>query len=502
MSYKPNQYTGLPDFYEVDTAPVTSVSASDTTLTISPTTGDVLAAVNQAADFNWTGVHNFGLNPVQCVGLSSNGGAGVLDLTTISRLADDNGVTLEGGPVYIKSYEYGGGSGIFTEGSTTTFQHNEDWTTTDFTFMQFGGDPNVNSSGLPLRFGWSNPDTGDGWLIFDDGFFNLQTIRANFSADFVSAVSVYTSITDTYVPYSQSGLLGGVLNFAYSNGLTLTAANAAHIPLTVKGAASHSAELFRAQNSSGSTLASITRSAGGTPSNDYAILKLASAESVSSTFEMYVTEDIYNTSALAAYIVPPINNGRIIFGRSGRVAFSLDFTNVTNFASVPNLQLNGKYVGFDNGTYQRISAGTSGTGTFHHGYWGVEVRANQQGSWVYNTTHYESAGAATLMVVPGLASRVSQITYGLASQTADLSQWKNSAFTILTKIDANGYLGLGMGATTLTALLDISGSTTARSAIRFRSGTAPTTPNDGDMWFDGTDMKLRVAGVTKTFTLV
>jgi hypothetical protein len=63
--------------------------------------------------------------------------------------------------------------------------------------------------------------------------------------------------------------------------------------------------------------------------------------------------------------------------------------------------------------------------------------------------------------------------------------------------------GLFIGsATTPTAILDISASVTARASLRIRSGTAPTTPNDGDIWFDGTDLKMRIGGVTKTFTLI
>jgi hypothetical protein len=55
---------------------------------------------------------------------------------------------------------------------------------------------------------------------------------------------------------------------------------------------------------------------------------------------------------------------------------------------------------------------------------------------------------------------------------------------------------------TPTALLDIGASTTARSALRLRSGTAPTSPNDGDIFFDGTNLKMRIGGVTKTFTII
>lgn len=44
-------------------------------------------------------------------------------------------------------------------------------------------------------------------------------------------------------------------------------------------------------------------------------------------------------------------------------------------------------------------------------------------------------------------------------------------------------------------------STTEKASLRIPSGTAPTTPTNGDIWFDGTDLKMRIGGVTKTFTL-
>lgn len=58
------------------------------------------------------------------------------------------------------------------------------------------------------------------------------------------------------------------------------------------------------------------------------------------------------------------------------------------------------------------------------------------------------------------------------------------------------------GTTTPTANADLSASTTAAASLRIRSGVAPTSPNDGDIWQDGTDIKIRIGGVTKTFTLV
>jgi hypothetical protein len=52
-----------------------------------------------------------------------------------------------------------------------------------------------------------------------------------------------------------------------------------------------------------------------------------------------------------------------------------------------------------------------------------------------------------------------------------------------------------------TAFVDAAASTASAASIRIRSGVAPTAPNDGDMWYDGTNLKFRVGGTTKTVTL-
>lgn len=41
-------------------------------------------------------------------------------------------------------------------------------------------------------------------------------------------------------------------------------------------------------------------------------------------------------------------------------------------------------------------------------------------------------------------------------------------------------------------------STTGNASLNIPSGTAPTSPNNGDMWFDGTHLYIRIAGVTTT----
>jgi hypothetical protein len=54
----------------------------------------------------------------------------------------------------------------------------------------------------------------------------------------------------------------------------------------------------------------------------------------------------------------------------------------------------------------------------------------------------------------------------------------------------------------ITRKLSMSAGTTSNAQINLASSTAPTSPNNGDIWFDGTNLKMQIGGVTKTFTLV
>lgn len=69
-------------------------------------------------------------------------------------------------------------------------------------------------------------------------------------------------------------------------------------------------------------------------------------------------------------------------------------------------------------------------------------------------------------------------------------------------VDTSWRMGVGLTTNAATALADLAGSTTSIASLRIRSGTAPTSPNSGEIWFDWTDLKMRVWGTTKTFVLV
>jgi hypothetical protein len=52
-----------------------------------------------------------------------------------------------------------------------------------------------------------------------------------------------------------------------------------------------------------------------------------------------------------------------------------------------------------------------------------------------------------------------------------------------------------------SAKVTIGASTTAQAALRFYSGSTPSSPQNGDMWFDGTNLKIQIGGSTKTITV-
>lgn len=49
--------------------------------------------------------------------------------------------------------------------------------------------------------------------------------------------------------------------------------------------------------------------------------------------------------------------------------------------------------------------------------------------------------------------------------------------------------------------LIVQATTTTAASINMPSGTAPSSPVDGDFWYDGTNLKFRVGGTTKTITI-
>jgi len=64
-------------------------------------------------------------------------------------------------------------------------------------------------------------------------------------------------------------------------------------------------------------------------------------------------------------------------------------------------------------------------------------------------------------------------------------------------LNVNGPSYFGGGAGVATSFADFAASTVASASARFRAGVDPTSPNTGEMWFDGTDLKFRNGSTTQ-----
>lgn len=85
---------------------------------------------------------------------------------------------------------------------------------------------------------------------------------------------------------------------------------------------------------------------------------------------------------------------------------------------------------------------------------------------------------------------------GVSGQTNNLQEWQDSSGGVLASMSAAGAISAGHS-NTATAFADLAASTTSRASLRIRSGTAPTTPNVGDVYQDGTHVYMYLAGAWK-----
>lgn len=62
------------------------------------------------------------------------------------------------------------------------------------------------------------------------------------------------------------------------------------------------------------------------------------------------------------------------------------------------------------------------------------------------------------------------------------------------------FFGIGGAAVAASTALAIGAGTTGHSQINFAASTAPSVPNNGDWWFDGTNLNIQISGSTKTIS--
>lgn len=138
-----------------------------------------------------------------------------------------------------------------------------------------------------------------------------------------------------------------------------------------------------------------------------------------------------------------------------------------------------------------LGAAGSGTG-YDHWMTGVARSATSGVSGVVNTaiTFNPTSGTGTFYAYT-INPTINQ-TGGASGDTGGIL-----ISPTLTSVGGTFHaIRVNAGKVTLAA------ATTTYPSLTMPAGTAPTTPANGDIWFDGTDIKMRVGGVTKTFTLV
>ena len=130
------------------------------------------------------------------------------------------------------------------------------------------------------------------------------------------------------------------------------------------------------------------------------------------------------------------------------------------------------------------------------------------GTYLFNSTGTSSTAASGLR-----SCFLDTVSFIQSSGTAEFASFRATPTINQTGTATGITRGLHINPT-LTAAVDfraievangitiLGAATTAKASLRIPSGTAPTTPTNGDIWFDGTNLKMQIGGITKTFTLL
>lgn len=98
---------------------------------------------------------------------------------------------------------------------------------------------------------------------------------------------------------------------------------------------------------------------------------------------------------------------------------------------------------------------------------------------------------ANLTIAPGNGR-------GAAGGDLIFSHWTTGGAGVVGTLTTS--LTINVSGITASAKIIGSASTTSRATLNIPSGTAPSSPVDGDVWSDGSDLKVRLGGATYTLT--
>lgn len=158
------------------------------------------------------------------------------------------------------------------------------------------------------------------------------------------------------------------------------------------------------------------------------------------------------------------------------------------------LQVTGTAKITDSATFTKAYSNTSDLGVIVNATIpGINLRTASTGRASFIQS-YISNGVASILVGTGTNNPTTQAAHFVGSDGAVvIGVWPGSSSGEKLQVE---------GTAKITSKLSIGAGTISNAQINLASSTAPTSPNNGDIWFDGTDLKMRIGGVTKTFTLV
>lgn len=205
--------------------------------------------------------------------------------------------------------------------------------------------------------------------------------------------------------------------------------------------------------------------------------------------------NVFNIGTSAACYVNTGSN--FLIGTTTDAGYKLDVNGSTRI--VGQLTLNNNIV---------IPAGI-GAGVFANFFISNSTPFQFGTTFLFSSTTITSAAVAS----GSRTSFVDVVNWTQSSGTADFASFRVSTVINQTGTATGITRGLHINPT-LTAVADfraievasgitiLGAATTAKASLRIPSGTAPTSPVNGDIWFDGTLLKMQIGGVTKTFTLI
>jgi len=171
--------------------------------------------------------------------------------------------------------------------------------------------------------------------------------------------------------------------------------------------------------------------------------------------------------------------GQLLIGTTTKGTFALD--------------VNGTARVSDSATFTKAYTNTSDLGIIASATTaGINLRSPSNGRTSF-MQNYVLVGTSSIVVSTGTNNPSSELLHFNANDgTVKVGSWEASTGE---KFQINGNARIKNKFT-------FTGGTTLSAQINLESSTAPTSPVNGDIWFDGTDLKMTIGGVTKTFTLV